>query len=72
MRESATLQLNKDDVLSILRGALLAAGGTAATYLSTLVIPDIDDSTLTGAILAGMSATMLNVLRKVLSGAGIR
>ena len=67
MHGSGKLQLNKDDVLSVLRGALLATGGAVITYFGTSVLPDIDESTTAGAIAAGLIATLLNVLRKYLS-----
>lgn len=61
---SPRYSLNRDDLLSILRGALLAAGGAVVVYLSTQVVPNLDDSTTAGAMLAGVAATVLNVLRK--------
>ena len=66
MNGSPRLRLNKTDVLAVLRGALLAAAGAIAAYLATNVIPNLDESTVLGAMLAGIGATLLNVLRKYL------
>lgn len=67
MNGSPRLQLNKADMLSVLRGALLAAGGAIAAYLTTQVIPNLDDSTMLGAVVAGVAATLLNVMRKYMT-----
>ena len=64
MHGSPKLSLNKSDMLSVLRGALLAAGGAVVVYLSTQVIPHLDDSTMIGAVVAGIASTVLNALRK--------
>lgn len=64
MQGSPRFQLNSHDLLSIARGACLAAGGAVIAYLSTEVLPHLDESTTAGAILAGVGATLLNLLRK--------
>jgi hypothetical protein len=67
MNGSPPLQLNSEDLRAILRGALLAAGGAVIAYLSTEVLPHLDQSTMAGALIAGVGATVLNVLRKYLT-----
>jgi hypothetical protein len=64
MNGSPKLHLNRSDLFSILRGALLAAGGAVATYFSTEVFPHLADSTMLGAMIAGVASTVLNALRK--------
>ena len=67
MHGSAKLQFNREDTLSVLRGALLAAGGAIVAYLASDVIPHVDNSTTLGAIIAGTGSTVLNLLRKYLT-----
>lgn len=67
MNGSPKYQLNKHDLTAIARGALLAAGGAIMAYLSTEVLPNLDESTTAGAILAGAGATLLNLLRKFIA-----
>lgn len=67
MHGSARFQLNGRDLAAILRGALLAGGGAMIAFLSTEVLPHIDNSTLLGAAIAGIGSTLLNGLRKYLS-----
>lgn len=64
---SPKLQLNRQDMLSVVRGALLAAGGAVVVYLSTEVVPNMDESTMLGAAVASVSATLLNALRRYLT-----
>lgn len=64
MNGSPRYRLNTGDLLSIARGACLAAGGAVIAYLSTEVLPNLDENTTAGAILAGVGATLLNLLRK--------
>ncbi len=64
---SPKLQLNRQDMLAVVRGALLAAGGAVVVYLSTEVIPNMDESTMLGAAVASLSATLLNALRRYLT-----
>jgi len=54
-------------MLAVVRGALLAAGGAVVVYLSTEVIPNMDESTMLGAAVASLSATLLNALRRYLT-----
>jgi len=64
MNGSPKYQLNKDDLFAIARGESLAAGGAIIAYLSAEVLPNLDESTTAGAVLAGVGATLLNLLRK--------
>jgi hypothetical protein len=64
---SPPLRLNQNDLRCILRGALLAAGGAIVTYLATEVVPNVDNSTMLGAVIAGFGSTCLNAIRKYLS-----
>ena len=67
MNGSPKLKLNKADLLAVLRGGLLAAAGAAVAYLSTQVLPNLDQSTMFGALIAGVASTVLNALRKYMS-----
>ena len=67
MKGSPTLMLGGGDLQSILRGALLAAGGAVVVYLSSDVVPNLDGNSALGAFLAGIASTVLNVLRKYMS-----
>ena len=67
MNGSLKYQLNRDDLKAILKGALLAAGGAVMAYLSSDVLPNLDESTTAGAVLAGFGATLLNLVRKIIS-----
>jgi hypothetical protein len=67
MQGSPRMQLGRSDVMSIVKGALLAAGGALVTYLSTNVVSNLDDSTMLGAAICGIASTALNALRKYLS-----
>ncbi|MBT4865344.1 MAG: hypothetical protein HON53_09520 [Planctomycetaceae bacterium] len=67
MNGSPRLSLNKKDAFSVLRGALLAGGGAIVVYLSTQVLPNLDDSTVIGAVIAGVGSTVLNAIRKYLA-----
>ena len=67
MNGSPRLQLDTNDMFCVLRGAALAAGGAVVTYLSTQVIPGIDESTMLGAAVAAIASTLLNALRKYLT-----
>ena len=64
MNGSPKYQMGRYDLAAIARVALLAAGGAVMAYLSTEVLPNLDEGTTTGAILAGVGATLLNLLRK--------
>lgn len=64
---SPKLRMNRNDMLKIARGGLLAAGGAVITYLSAEVVPNIDESTTLGAAVAGIASVALNFLRKYLS-----
>lgn len=67
MNGSPKLELNKQDMLAVLRGAMLAAGGAIMTYLTTHVIPSIDENTMLGALVASCGAILINALRKYLT-----
>lgn len=64
MRTSSRFQLNRDDWRRIGKGALLAAGGAVVAYLTSEVLPNLDQSTLMGATLAALASTLLNLARK--------
>ncbi len=66
MNGSPPLQLNQDDLRAVLRGALLAGGGAIVAFLSTEVLPNLDNTTVIGALIAGVASTVLNILRKYL------
>ena len=67
MNGSPKLQLDKSDLQAVLRGALLACGGALVAYLSTEVVPNLDQQTFLGAIIAGTASTILNAFRKYLT-----
>jgi len=67
MNGSPKLRLNKSDLLAVLRGGLLAAAGAAVAYLSTQVLPNLDQGTMFGALITGVASTVLNALRKYMS-----
>lgn len=67
MNGSPKLRFNKADFLAVLRGGLLAAAGAVVAYLSTQVLPNLDQSTMFGALIAGVASTVLNALRKYMS-----
>lgn len=68
MTPSRKYTLDKHDLAAITRGALLAGGGAAATYLATTVLPNLDQSTMLGALVAGIGSIVINVVRKYLAG----
>jgi hypothetical protein len=63
MTGSSSFQLDRADLVKIAKGAMLAAAGAVVTYLATAVVPHLDDSTVTGAMIAAVASTMLNALR---------
>ena len=67
MEGSSRFSLNAADLKKIGVGALLAMGGALVVYLSTEVVPTIDQSTALGALLAGVASIALNTFRKLLS-----
>lgn len=69
MRKSTRFHLNGDDWRRIGKGALLAAGGAVVAYLTSEVLPSLDQSTLMGATLAAIASTLLNLARKWLAHA---
>ncbi|MEX1230447.1 MAG: hypothetical protein WEB58_09410 [Planctomycetaceae bacterium] len=60
-------QLNSSDLASIIRGALLAAAGGVIAYLSTQVLPNLDQSTMLGATIAGLGSIAVNAFRKYMA-----
>lgn len=68
MDPSPKYTLNKQDLLKILRGAVIATGGALATYVTTAVIPNLDQNTMLGALVAGVASIVLNVARKYMAG----
>lgn len=67
MTGSTKFTLSKSDLLRIAKGAALAAGGAVVTFLAAEVLPSLDDSTATGALIAAVASTVLNALRQWLS-----
>lgn len=67
MNGSPRFRLNRDDLASIGRGALLAAAGAVVTYLATEVLPHLDQTTVVGAVVAGIASTLINAIRKYVS-----
>ncbi|MDA0833452.1 MAG: hypothetical protein O2955_04730 [Planctomycetota bacterium] len=61
---SPRFTLNSTDLASITRGALLAAAGGIVAYLSTQVLPHLDQSTMLGATIAGLGSIAVNAFRK--------
>lgn len=59
--------LNSADLASIASGALIAAAGGAIAYLSTEVLPNLDQSTMLGAIIAGVGSIAVNAFRKYMA-----
>lgn len=68
MATSKKYSLNGADVVAIVKGAGVAAGGALLTYLATEVVPNLDQSTMLGATVAGIASIVLNVVRKYLAG----
>ena len=60
-------QLNSQDLASITRGALLAAAGGVVAYLGTQVLPNLDQSTMLGATIAGLGSIAINAFRKYMA-----
>ncbi|MDQ3330504.1 MAG: hypothetical protein M3552_07610 [Planctomycetota bacterium] len=60
---STKFQLDKSDLMKIAKGAALAAAGAVVTFLATEVVPHLDESTATGAVIAAVASTALNALR---------
>lgn len=67
MNGSPQLTLSQSDLFKIAKGAALAAAGAVVTFLATEIVPHLDDSTATGALIAAVASTALNALRKWLS-----
>jgi len=67
MTGSSPLQLDRSDLIKIAKGAALAAAGAVVTFLATDVMPHLDESTATGAVLAAVASTALNAIRQWLT-----
>lgn len=67
MNGSPSFSLSGTDLKKLGIGALLAMGGTLVTFLSTEFLPNLDQSTLLGALLAGIASVVLNALRKLIA-----
>jgi hypothetical protein len=67
MNGSAKFTLSQSDLLRIAKGAALAAAGAAVTFLTSEVLPQLDESTAVGALIAAAASTALNALRKWLT-----
>jgi hypothetical protein len=64
---SSSFQLDRSDLVKIAKGAALAAAGAVVTFLATEVVPHLDESTATGAVIAAVASTALNALRQWLA-----
>lgn len=64
--QSAKYTLNKNDVMKILKGAGIALGGAALTYLLQ-ILPDIDFGNYTPAVVALLSI-LINAGLKFING----
>lgn len=67
MNGSPSFSLSGTDLKKLGIGALLAMGGTLVTFLSTEFLLNLDQSTLLGALLAGIASVVLNALRKLIA-----
>lgn len=67
MNGSPSFSLSGTDLKKLGIGALLAMGGALVTFLSTEFLPNLDQSTLLGALLAGIASVVLNALRKLIA-----
>lgn len=67
MNGSPSFSLSGTDLKKLGIGALLAMGGTLVTFLSTELLPNLDQSTLLGALLAGIASVVLNAFRKLVA-----
>ena len=67
MNGSPSFSLSGTDLKKLGIGAFLAMGGTLVTFLSTELLPNLDQSTLLGALLAGIASVVLNALRKLIA-----
>jgi hypothetical protein len=64
---SARFTLNQHEIISVMKGALLAGAGAVITWLAANWIPTIDKSTTTGIIVAAIASTAINFLQKLLT-----
>lgn len=62
--ESKKFSLSKTDLKKVLKGLALAVAGCAVAYITSDVLPYIDNTATTGAIVAGGVAVVLNIARK--------
>lgn len=67
MNGSVPFRFTQDDLIRVAKGAALAAGGAVVAFLATEVVPNLDDSTAVGAVIAAVASTGLNALRQWLS-----
>lgn len=65
---SAPMTLNTDDFKKIGKGAAIAAAGAVIAYLSTEVIPNLDENNAVAAGLACVLSIAINFARKFLAG----
>lgn len=56
--------MNRDKWMSIGKGALIALGGFAVTFLANDVIPQIDQSNTSGMLAVAIISILINVIRK--------
>lgn len=58
------VRMNRQDWIKVGKGALVAAAGAALAYMSTDVIPGLEQSSGTGEFLAAALAVLINAARK--------
>lgn len=66
---SQKFQLTLEDGKKIFKGLAIALGGCAIAHIATEVVPYIEQSGTAGALVAAVSAILINVARKWLATA---
>lgn len=60
------LKLNRERWVKIGKGFIVAVSGASLGYLTTFVLPELDQSGQAGAILAVVGAQIANYLKQIL------